>query len=66
MGGGAPMPDWMWFATSAFCLFLGLFGKDPRWGGLKSRGKPAPPWLARTLVLALAAFCFFMGIKSWH
>lgn len=65
MGGNAPMHDWMWFAISAFCLFLGLFGRDWRWGALHTRGKQMPPWLGRTLTLAIAAFCFFMGIKSW-
>ncbi|MGH9327048.1 MAG: hypothetical protein ACRD2B_10255 [Terriglobia bacterium] len=58
--------DWVWFGMGAFCLLAGLFGRNWRWGALHTRGKPMPTWLGRTLTLALAAFCFFMGIKSWH
>ncbi len=66
MGGGSPMHDWMWFATSAFCLLLGAVGRNFRVGRLTgNKGPRVPTWVGRTWFFAIAGFCLFMGIKPW-
>jgi hypothetical protein len=57
---------WFWIGGGVFCVVLGLVGKEFHFARLTGgKGPKVPAWVARTWFLAIAVFCFFMGIRSW-